>query len=98
MESPQTKGKNLFQTNLIVNFTNGESKTYLDIHPDQPMFIEKEMLITFDDEKDMSEYTLKDWQELLQANFEEREKAVREQTQKSSLKHYLRNFSMLLNM
>ena len=38
------KGKSLFQTNLIVNFTNGESKTYLDIHPDQPMFIEKEML------------------------------------------------------
>lgn len=34
----------MFQTNLIVNFTNGESKTYLDIHPDQPMFIEKEML------------------------------------------------------
>ena len=38
------KGKSLFQTNLIVNFANGESKTYLDIHPDQPMFIEKEML------------------------------------------------------
>jgi len=38
------KGKSLFQTNLIVNFINGESKTYLDIHPDQPMFIEKEML------------------------------------------------------
>jgi hypothetical protein len=34
----------LFTTNLIVNFTNGESKTYLDIHPDQPMFIEKGML------------------------------------------------------
>ena len=44
MESPQTKGKPLFQTNLIVNFTNGESKTYLDIHPDQPMFVEREML------------------------------------------------------
>lgn len=44
--------------------------------------IEEEMLIPFDDEKDMSEYTLKDWQELLQANFEEREKAVREQTPK----------------
>ena len=44
VESPQMKGKNLFQTNLIVNFTNGESKTYLDIHPDQPMFIEREML------------------------------------------------------
>ena len=44
VESPQTKGKPLFQTNLIVNFTNGESKTYLDIHPDQPMFVEREML------------------------------------------------------
>lgn len=44
--------------------------------------IEEEMLIPFDDEKDMSEYTLKDWQELLQANFEERERAVREQTPK----------------
>ena len=44
VESPQTKGKHLFTTNLIVNFTNGESKTYLDIHPDQPMFIEREML------------------------------------------------------
>ena len=44
VESPQTKGKPLFQTNLIVNFANGESKTYLDIHPDQPMFIEKQML------------------------------------------------------
>ena len=44
VESPQTKGKPLFQTNLIVNFANGESKTYLDIHPDQPMFIEREML------------------------------------------------------
>jgi len=44
VESPQTKGKHLFQTNLIVNFINGESKTYLDVHPDQPMFIEKGML------------------------------------------------------
>lgn len=42
--------------------------------------IEDEMIIPFDDEKDMSEYTLKDWQELLAANFEERERAVREQT------------------
>lgn len=38
------KGKNLFQTNLIVNFANGESKTYLDIHPDQTLFIENGML------------------------------------------------------
>ena len=39
------KGKPLFTTNLIVNFTNGESKTYLDVHPDQSFFIENEMLI-----------------------------------------------------
>ena len=39
------KGKNLFHTNLIVNFTNGESKTYTDVHPDQSFFIEKEMLV-----------------------------------------------------
>ena len=38
------KGKPLFQTNLVVNFTNGESKTYLDVHPDQSFFIENEML------------------------------------------------------
>ena len=44
MGQPHKRGNNLFQTNLIVNFANGESKTYLDIHPDQPMFIEKEML------------------------------------------------------
>ena len=44
MGQPHKRGNNLFQTNLIVNFVNGESKTYLDIHPDQPMFIEKEML------------------------------------------------------
>jgi hypothetical protein len=45
VESPQTKGKHLFQTNLIVNFINGESKTYLDVHPDQSFFIENEMLV-----------------------------------------------------
>ena len=39
------KGKPLFTTNLIVNFTNGESKTYLDVHPDQSFFIENEMLV-----------------------------------------------------
>jgi len=39
------KGKPLFTTNLIVNFTNGESKTYLDVHPDQSFFIKNEMLV-----------------------------------------------------
>lgn len=41
----QAKGNLLFQTNLIVNFTNGESKTYTDVHPDQSFFIENEMLV-----------------------------------------------------
>ena len=45
MVQPHKKGSNLFTTNLIVNFTNGESKTYLDVHPDQSFFIENEMLI-----------------------------------------------------
>jgi len=44
--------------------------------------IEEGMIVPFDDEKPMEEYSLKDWKELLQANFEEREKAVREQTPK----------------
>lgn len=44
--------------------------------------IEEDFLIPFDDDKDMSEYTLKDWEELLKANFEERERKVKEQTPK----------------
>lgn len=42
--------------------------------------IDEGMIIPFDDEKSMEEYSLKDWKELLQANFEEREKAVRQET------------------
>ena len=44
--------------------------------------IEEDFLIPFDDDKDMSEYTLKDWEDLLKANFEERERKVKEQTPK----------------
>lgn len=45
-------------------------------------FIEEGVLVGFDDEKPIAEYSTKDWKELLQANFEEREKAIREQTPK----------------
>ena len=38
------------------------------------------LLIPFDDEKSMEEYSVKDWKELLEANFQEREKAVRQET------------------
>ena len=44
--------------------------------------IEEGVLIGFEDEKPMDEYSLKDWKELLQANFEEKERAIKEQTPK----------------
>lgn len=42
--------------------------------------IEEEIIIPFDDDKDITDYSLNDWKELLQANFEERERKVREAT------------------
>ena len=44
--------------------------------------IEEGILIGFEDEKPMEDYSLKDWKELLQANFEEKERAIKEQTPK----------------
>lgn len=38
------------------------------------------ILVPFEDEKPLEEYSVKDWKELIQANIEEREKALREQT------------------
>lgn len=42
--------------------------------------VEDQLIIPFDDEKGFDEYTAKDWQELIQANLEERERKVREET------------------
>ena len=42
--------------------------------------IDEGLIIPFDDEKSMDEYSLKDWKELLEANFQEREKAIRQET------------------
>ena len=42
--------------------------------------IDDGLIIPFDDEKSMDEYSLKDWKELLEANFQEREKKVRQET------------------
>jgi len=42
--------------------------------------IEEGLIIPFEDEKPMEEYSIKDWKELLEANFQEREKAVRQET------------------
>lgn len=44
--------------------------------------IEEGLIVPFEDEKPLEEYSVKDWKELIQANFEEREKALREQTPK----------------
>lgn len=44
--------------------------------------IEDGLLVPFDDEKSMEEYSVKDWKELLEANFSERERAIKEQTPK----------------
>lgn len=42
--------------------------------------IDDEMIIPFDDDKPIEEYNAKDFQELLEANFAERERQIREQT------------------
>jgi hypothetical protein len=42
--------------------------------------IEDGLIIPFEDEKSMDDYSVKDWKELLEANFQEREKAIRQQT------------------
>jgi hypothetical protein len=42
--------------------------------------VEEELLIPFDDDKSFEEYTTADWKELLEANFQERENKVRQET------------------
>jgi hypothetical protein len=44
--------------------------------------IKDEKIIPFDDEKSFDEYTPKDWEELIQANLEEKARAVRSETPK----------------
>jgi hypothetical protein len=44
--------------------------------------IEEGALVPFDDDKDLEEYTTKDFRELFEANFQERENAIRENTPK----------------
>lgn len=44
--------------------------------------LDDETLLPFEDEKPIEEYTKKDWQELIKINFEEKERALREQTPK----------------
>jgi hypothetical protein len=41
--------------------------------------IDEGLIVPFDDDKSMEEYSMKDWKELLQANFEERENQARQE-------------------
>jgi len=42
--------------------------------------IDEGLIVPFDDDKPMEDYSVKDWKELLEANFQEREKKVRQET------------------
>jgi hypothetical protein len=44
--------------------------------------IEEGVLFGFEDDKSLDDYSIKDWQELIQANMDEKEKTLREQTPK----------------
>jgi len=44
--------------------------------------IEKDKIIPFDDDKPLEDYSAKDWEELIEANFEERANQVRRETPK----------------
>ena len=43
---------------------------------------EEGLLVPFEDEKPLEEYSVKDWRDLIAANIEEKEKAIKEQTPK----------------
>lgn len=42
--------------------------------------IDEGLIVPFDDEKPLDDYSMKDWKELLQANFEERENKIKQET------------------
>jgi hypothetical protein len=44
--------------------------------------IDDGLIMPFDDDKDLSDYSVKDWKELIEANFSEREKKIKEETPK----------------
>lgn len=42
--------------------------------------IDEGLIVPFDDEKPLDDYSMKDWKELIQANFEERENKIKQET------------------
>ena len=70
---------NLDNTEEDTKFSNGRPK--LDKSGMVETFsklIEDGMIVPFDDDKDLNDYSVKDWKELLQANFEDRENKIKQ--------------------
>jgi hypothetical protein len=65
-EPKTTSGRPRLDKNGIVELTN--------------KLIEKGLIMPFDEDKSIDKYTLQDFEELIEANFQERERKVREQT------------------
>jgi len=65
-EASNTKGRTKIDKNGLIELTT--------------KLIEKKALIPFDDDKPLSEYSIADFEELLESNMQERERKIREQT------------------
>ena len=65
LDNPEPTKKTTFSTKDLVTFTNN--------------LIEKKLIVPFDDEKKLEEYTLEDFEELFDANIREKESKVREE-------------------
>jgi len=57
-------------------------KSIKDISDVFSKLINEDKIVPFDDDKDLSEYSAKDWEELIQANLEEKANQVRRETPK----------------
>jgi cell envelope opacity-associated protein A len=65
-DEPKTTGRPRVTKEGVVELTN--------------KLIEKGLIMPFDEDKPLDKYTLQDFEELIEANFQEREKKIREQT------------------
>jgi hypothetical protein len=54
--------------------------------------IDEGSLMPFDDDKSIDDYTAKDFRELFEANFQQREDKIRQDTPKEFFKLFLKNF------
>lgn len=61
---------------------NKGRKSIKDISDVFSKLINEDKIVPFDDDKDLSEYSAKDWEELIQANLEEKANQVRRETPK----------------